>query len=180
MIAHRSEVGDGNNMTKRQGNFWPGSDVFTLHAHTAMMHPCSCPWSCLMRRHYVVSLILLLASELAAAQALPAATPADCSRARDPVRCEAHQAALAACAHERGKRKTACLSDRMPPIDCSKAANPSRCENIERAKQTCADKRGKAQQACLKGEIQRSKVKKANKAKKKKATKKPPRQPDGA
>lgn len=148
-----------------------------------MMHTYSCPLPALMRIHYVISLVLCLVSGLAAAQTLPAPTteaPVDCSRARDPVRCEANQAALAACSHERGKRKTACLAERMPPIDCSKAANPRRCESIERAKQTCADKRGKAQQSCLKGEIQRSKAKKANKAKKKKATKKPPRQAAGA
>ncbi len=101
------------------------------------------------------------------------ASQVDCSRSRDPARCEAHQAALATCSHERGKRKTACLAEHMPPIDCSKAANPSRCEAIERAKQTCAGKGGKEEKACLKGEKQKNKTKKANKAsKKKKAAKK--------
>jgi hypothetical protein len=103
----------------------------------------------------------------------PSIAQVDCSRARDPARCEVQQAALATCSHERGKRKTACLAEHMPPIDCSKAANPSRCEAIERAKQTCAGKSGKEEKACLKGEKQKNKAKKANKtSKKKKAVKK--------
>lgn len=111
-------------------------------------------------------LSLALCSGLANAQNIPV----DCGLSRDPARCEVNQAALAACSHERGKRKTACLAEHLPPVDCSKASNPTRCEATERAKQTCADKSGKAQKACLKGEKQA--IKKAKKAGKKKASKK--------
>ncbi len=117
--------------------------------------------------------ILLTSLSLCAGVASAQTTPVDCTLSRDPARCEANQAALAACSHERGKRKTACLTEHMPPVDCSKASNPARCEATERAKQTCADKSGKAQTACLKGEKQVKKVtKKTKKAGKKTATKK--------
>ena len=112
---------------------------------------------------------LLASLSLCAGVASAQTTPVDCTLSRDPARCESHQAALAACSHERGKRKTACLAEHMPPVDCSKASNPARCEATERAKQTCADKSGKAQKACLKGEKQ---IKKVNKKKKKTAKQK--------
>lgn len=97
----------------------------------------------------------------------------DCSIARDPARCEAHQAALAACADQRGKAKTACLAEHMPPVDCSKASNPANCAAAERAKQACGGKQGKALKACLHdagGDKANGAV-----AKKKKAAKKPRR-----
>lgn len=157
-----------------------------------MMHACSRQADASMRVYRTLTVFLVLAtgfvtgfsSNVGAEEnppdksapnvpSPPSVSQVDCNRARDPARCEAHQAALAACSHERGKRKTACLTEHTPPIDCSKAANPSRCEAIERAKQTCAGKGGKEEKACLKGEKQKNKAKKANKtSKKKKAVKK--------
>lgn len=100
--------------------------------------------------------------------ALAQSEAVDCSLARDPERCLINQAALAACADQRGKSKTACLNQHIPPIDCSRTANPARCEAAERAKQKCGGQNGKALKACLQGE---KKVKKAGKAKAGKAAK---------
>ena len=149
-----------------------------------MMHACSRQADASMRVYRTLTVFLVLATGFVTgfssnvgaeenppdksapnAPPPPSASHVDCSRARDPARCEAHQAALAACSHERGKRKTACFTEHMPPVDCSKAANPSRCEAIERAKQTCAGKGGKVEKACLKGEKQKNKAKKAKKKK---------------
>ncbi len=90
----------------------------------------------------------LLATILLAAAALPASAQVDCSVARDPARCEANQAAIAACADQRGKQKTACLEQHLPPVDCSRAENPTRCEAAEKAKRRCAGKSGAALKAC--------------------------------
>lgn len=103
----------------------------------------------------LLPLLLFLAIAPAAAQN----SEVDCSLARDPERCTAHQTALAACADQRGKKKTACLAEHMPPIDCGKARNPTRCEAIERAKQVCAGKSGKALKSCINGERPAKKAK---------------------
>lgn len=99
--------------------------------------------------------------------ALAQDTTVDCSLARDPERCEINQAALAACADQRGKSKTACLNERIPPIDCSRTSNPARCEAAERAKQNCAGQSGKALKSCMQGETKGKKQRKAKSAKKK-------------
>lgn len=96
----------------------------------------------------------------------------DCSLARDPERCLINQAALAACADQRGKSKTACLNEHIPPIDCSRTANPARCEATERAKQNCSGQNGKALKACLQGEKKTKKAGKTKAGKAAKATKK--------
>ena len=118
--------------------------------------------------------LLLAAGLFAHGQSLAQETgAADCGLARDPARCEAHQAALAACADQRGKAKTACLAEHMPPVDCGKASNPANCAAAERAKQACGGKQGKALKACLHdagGDKANGAV-----AKKKKAAKKPRR-----
>ncbi len=74
----------------------------------------------------------------------------DCSIARDPARCEAHQAALSACAEQRGKKKMACINEQLPPVDCTQSNNPARCTAIQRAKETCRGQSGKTLKACLK------------------------------
>lgn len=96
----------------------------------------------------------------------------DCSLARDPERCLINQAALAACADQRGKSKTACLNEHIPPIDCSRTANPARCKATERAKQNCSGQNGKALKACLQGEKKTKKAGKTKAGKAAKATKK--------
>lgn len=112
----------------------------------------------------ITALLCLLLPGYALAQS----EAVDCSLARDPERCLINQAALSACADQRGKSKTACLNQHIPPIDCSRTANPARCEAAERAKQKCSGQSGKALKACLQGE---KKAKKAGKAKAGKATK---------
>lgn len=121
--------------------------------------------------------LLLAAGLFAHGQSLAQETgAADCGLARDPARCEAHQAALAACADQRGKAKTACLAEHMPPVDCGKASNPANCAAAERAKQACGGKQGKALKACLRDAggdtVERKAVKKKKAAGSQKTSKK--------
>lgn len=83
----------------------------------------------------------------------------DCARARDPVRCEARQAALKACSEIRGKEKAACLDASMPPVDCSQAQNPHKCEAAQKAKEVCKGKTGKQLKQCMHDEQQQKKPK---------------------
>ena len=87
---------------------------------------------------------------------------AGCAQARDPLRCEARQTALVACADKRGAEKRVCFDALMPPIDCSKAEDPAHCEAIERAKEICKGKNGKQLKACLKAENPKKSRKKAS------------------
>ena len=97
----------------------------------------------------------------------------ECAMARDPVRCEARQAAIKTCADKRGAAKTSCLEANMPPIDCTQHSNPAKCEATERAKEICRDKTGAQQKHCLKGEATKAKqTKKSAKKATKKAKKK--------
>jgi hypothetical protein len=83
-----------------------------------------------------------------------------CARARDPVRCEARQAALKNCGEKRGAEKRACLEAAIPPVDCSKTKNPQACEAIQKAKETCKGKAGKELKKCLREEQPRKKKRK--------------------
>jgi len=80
-----------------------------------------------------------------------------CAKARDPVRCEARQAALKNCAEKRGLERRACLEASIPPVDCSKAQNPQACEAAQRAKEVCRGKTGKELKKCLRDEQPRKK-----------------------
>ena len=106
----------------------------------------------------------LLALAAGALLSLPAwaQSAADyCAEARDPVRCEARQAALKNCAEKRGAEKRACLEASIPPVDCSKAQNPQNCEAAQKAKEVCKGKTGKDLKRCLRDEQpQRKKTKK--------------------
>lgn len=97
----------------------------------------------------------LLASCAGALLGLPAfaQSAADfCARARDPVRCEARQAALKNCSEKRGAARRACLDASIPPVDCSKAQNPPACEAAQRAKEVCQGRTGKELKKCLRAE----------------------------
>lgn len=83
----------------------------------------------------------------------------DCAMARDPVRCEARQAALKACSEMRGKEKAACLDASMPPVDCSQAQDPQKCEAAQKAKEVCKGKTGKQLKQCMHDEQPRKKPK---------------------
>ena len=86
-----------------------------------------------------------------------------CASARDPVRCEARQAALKNCSEKRREEKRACLEASIPPVDCSKSQNPQRCEAAQKAKEVCKGKTGKELKKCLRDEQPRKKKKKAAK-----------------
>ncbi len=79
--------------------------------------------------------------------AKPAA--ADCTKARDPQRCEALQKAKEACKDKAGSDKRKCMTEAMPPMDCSKARNPARCEAHQKAKEACKDKAGRDHRQCI-------------------------------
>lgn len=83
----------------------------------------------------------------------------DCARARDPVRCEARQAALKVCADKRRAEKEACLEASMPPVDCRQAQNPQKCAAAQKAREICKGKAGKQLKQCMRDEQQRNKPK---------------------
>jgi len=97
-------------------------------------------------------LLTLAAGALLALPACAQSAADYCAKARDPVRCEARQAALKNCAEKRGAEKRACLEASIPPVDCSKAQNPERCETAQKAKEVCKGKIGKELKKCLRDE----------------------------
>ena len=104
-------------------------------------------------------LLMLAAGVLSWLPAFAQSAADDCARARDPVRCEARQAALKACSEIRGKEKAACLDASMPPVDCSQAQNPHKCEAAQKAKEVCKGKTGKQLKQCMRDEQQQKKPK---------------------
>ncbi|MDP2823861.1 MAG: hypothetical protein Q8O52_14440 [Sulfuritalea sp.] len=98
-------------------------------------------------------LTLAAGALLALTQSAFAQSAADqCARARDPVRCEARQAALKACATKRKAEKQACLEANMPPPDCRRTQDPPKCEAEQKAREICRGKTGKALKKCLRDE----------------------------
>ena len=104
-------------------------------------------------------LLTLAAGVLFSLPALAQSAADYCAKARDPVRCEARQAALKNCAEKRGAEKRACLEASIPPVDCSKAQNPQACEAAQKAKEVCRGKTGKELKKCLRDEQPRKKKK---------------------
>lgn len=99
--------------------------------------------------HPMPGLPALLAGALLALPALAHAATGQCAMARDPVRCEARQAALKTCADKRKAEKQTCLDAHLPPPDCSRAPDPRRCETAQRAKEICRGTSGKELRQCL-------------------------------
>ena len=97
-------------------------------------------------------LLTLAAGALLSLPSLAQSAADYCAKARDPVRCEARQAALKNCAEKRGAEKRACLEASIPPVDCSKSQDPQRCEAAQRAKEICKGKAGKDLKSCLRDE----------------------------
>ena len=108
-------------------------------------------------------LLVLTATVLLSLPACAQSAADFCAKARDPVRCEARQAALKNCADKRGAERRACLDASIPPVDCSKASNPQRCEAAQKAKEVCKGKTGKELKKCLRDEQPRKKKRKARK-----------------
>ena len=81
----------------------------------------------------------------------------DCSKAKDPKRCEEREAnakaARKACESKKGAQHEACMRTAM----CAKASDPKQCEAKVKEKQAkrdqaleaCKDKRGDDYRACL-------------------------------
>ena len=105
-----------------------------------------------------------------------AADASDCTKARDPARCETREEALRTCSDLRGADKRLCFETHMLPLDCGSALDPVRCERIQQAKVTCAEKLGADQRRCLLEQAgppvqAKSKAKRSGTAKKKTAKK---------
>ena len=97
-----------------------------------------------------MSLWLTLAAGALLVLSAPAQSAADpCAAARDPVRCEARQAALKTCAAKRGTERQKCIEAGMPPPDCRRTQDPPRCEAEQRAKEICRGKAGRELKQCL-------------------------------
>ena len=94
---------------------------------------------------------LVLAQVAGALLALsaPALAGDPCAVARDPVRCEAREAALKICAAQRSEEKQHCIQANMPPVDCRQTRYPSRCEAEQNAWEICRGKAGTELRKCL-------------------------------
>ncbi len=87
-----------------------------------------------------------------------AQSPVDnCAKARDPVRCEARQAALEVCSGKRGAAKQACLDAAMPPVDCGMASNPPKCDCRTEGQGSLQGQNGKELKKCMHDEQPRKK-----------------------
>ena len=91
------------------------------------------------------------------APAQPAFHAIDCSKSRDPARCEARQAARETCKEKRGLARKQCLDDQMPPPDCARARNPESCAANVAAKAACKGKYGTERRQCLRAQIRPAK-----------------------
>lgn len=89
---------------------------------------------------------------------------ADCSKARDPARCEARLQARQACRDKRGDSKRQCMEAYMVSPDCARAEHPRRCIAQKKAEQACHGKQGKSYQACIRAELRKKPAKPAKPA----------------
>lgn len=104
----------------------------------------------LMLGGLATALIPLFATAQPAAGGLPTA---DCSKARDPARCEARQRAREDCKDKHRAQKRQCLEEQMPLPDCSKAKYPERCAATVAASEACRGKFGPAHRQCLRVQL---------------------------
>ena len=82
-----------------------------------------------------------------------AQTAADCTKARDPARCEARQKALETCKEKRRAERRLCLEEQLPPPDCRKATFPERCLAAVTSRDICRTKFGPEQRQCLRDQL---------------------------
>jgi hypothetical protein len=83
----------------------------------------------------------------------PMAKTIDCSRARNPERCQQRQQARDACQDLRGPKRRKCTEEHMPPPDCSKTLNPARCNAMLSARAGCKDKVGPEYRQCVTAQL---------------------------
>lgn len=76
----------------------------------------------------------------------------DCSKARQPERCEARNQAMEQCKDQTGPARRQCMREKMPPVDCSKARVPARCEAAQKAREACKDKVGPEMRSCMRAQ----------------------------
>jgi hypothetical protein len=79
----------------------------------------------------------------------------DCSKARDPARCEARIQARRACSSKRGDNKRMCMEAYMVSPDCARADQPNRCVAMKQAEQSCRGKQGKTHKSCMQAELKK-------------------------
>lgn len=77
----------------------------------------------------------------------------DCSKSRQPERCEARNQAVEACKDKTGPARRQCMQEKMPPVDCSKARSPQRCEAAQKAREACKDKTGAEMRNCMRAQM---------------------------
>lgn len=82
---------------------------------------------------------------------------ADCSKARDPARCEARIAARSACKDKRGDSKRICMDAYLVSPDCARSDNPKQCLARKKAEQACQGKQGKTFNTCVKTKLKQKK-----------------------
>ena len=79
----------------------------------------------------------------------------DCSKARDPARCEARIQARQACSDKRGDNKRMCMDAYMVSPDCARSEHPKRCIAQRRADEACQGKLGKEHKTCVQAELKK-------------------------
>jgi hypothetical protein len=78
---------------------------------------------------------------------------ADCSKAKDPGRCQARIAARSACKDKRGDSKRICMEAYVIAPNCARADNPKRCIAQQRAETACQGKVGKTYKTCVRSKL---------------------------
>jgi len=78
-----------------------------------------------------------------------AAMRVDCSKAKDPGRCEARKQARLACKDKRGIDHRNCMQDQQPAPNCAKAQHPQRCEQRQKAREACKGRYGADRRQCM-------------------------------
>ena len=130
-----------------------------------------------------LTLVGLLATLLiTTASAQTTSDTSDCTKARDPIRCEKRETALRTCSDLRSADKRLCFETHMLPDDCGSAQDPVRCERIQQAKVICGEKLGADQRRCLLEQAgppvqAKNKAKRSGTTKKKPAKKPPAKKP---
>lgn len=80
---------------------------------------------------------------------------ADCSKARDPARCESRIKARQACSDKRGDSKRICMDAYLVAPDCARADNPRQCVARQKAEKACHGQHGKALKSCIQTQLRK-------------------------
>ena len=77
----------------------------------------------------------------------------DCSKSRNPQRCENRKLAAVACKDVGGAQYKQCVQQKMPPAECSTAQDAARCAQHQKVRELCKDKISTEHRQCLRDNL---------------------------